>query len=92
MKTLNGTEKQIAYANSLINEFLEPKRTRNELLESRGLENLKEAHQKRHAENAAWIEAVENMKIEDAGRVINLFQNLNGGGCDLASFIEITQK
>jgi len=92
MKNLIGTEKQVRFANDLVNDFLSPLKERNELLESRGLENLKESHQRRYAENKEWIEAVENMTLENASEVINIFENIRGGTWTLDMFKKAIQK
>lgn len=68
MKTLQGTEKQIAYAESLRKEFVAKWSERNEKFESRGIENLNEKQIARWEENKQYIEVICN--CEDAARVI----------------------
>jgi hypothetical protein len=92
MRNFIGTEKQVKFANQLINEFLEPLQKKNELMESRGLETFSEKHIARYFQNKTWIEAVNSMNVENASNIIGLFTSMRSGNISLENFKKTTNQ
>ncbi len=86
MKNLQGTEAQVRFANNLIEELESYHQRFIDKCDKRGVETLKEGHQKRYREYLAINQALNTTELS-AGSLIGLIQNYNAGGWTTEDFI-----